>query len=183
MSYILRRLVKQTFFKHTLEVVDELRKLNERFDFDYETCEVACLLHDVGRVVSKDQIVDLCQEYGYKVSPSEKNVPSLLHQIASRIISQQVFGISNESVLSAVECHTTLKESASETDEIVFLSDKLSWRDPSHLDMVGALNEKLPRSIRESVYYYLSTLFEAREDLTCYHRWSESAYYYYTNER
>ncbi len=165
-------------YEHTLDVLEELKRLQKHIEFDWTLCKKAALMHDLGRVVQKEDLVLFCEENGHDFKPDERAVPSILHQIASRIIAQQVFGVENEEILNALECHTTLKANPTLTDKVVFLADKLSWKEEAYQDLVSALNGKLASAYEEAILYYLSDLHQKRSSLKCYHIWSREAYYF-----
>ena len=50
----------------------------------------------------------------------------LLHQRISTIIANEKFDIKDQDILSAIECHTTLKKDANDYDKAVFLADKIA---------------------------------------------------------
>jgi len=173
------RFGRSDVYNHTLEVVEQTRKLSIHHSFDIKACELGAYLHDIGRVVDYEDIVQLCFESGHEIIDGEGDVPSILHQIASRIIASSVFGIQDERILSAVECHTTLKKNPSEVDMVVFLSDKLSWQDEEYMELVAELNEKSKVSKEKAIAHYLESLHAKRRELKCYHKWSEEAYLYF----
>jgi len=166
-------------YEHTLEVAAELNVLNEKFEFDMEKCKLGVYLHDIGRVVDKEELVKFCEENNHQFTEGEKIVPSILHQSASRIIASNVFGISDVEVLEAIECHTTLRANPTETDMIVFLSDKLSWNEDEHQNLILKMREALKESKEKAVYCYQEDLFNKRNLLKCYHKWSIESYEYF----
>jgi predicted HD superfamily hydrolase involved in NAD metabolism len=169
-------------YNHTLEVVAEVQKLHQIYSFDLAQCEIAAYMHDLGRVVEPTDIVKFCEENGHVFKPGEREVPSILHQKASRIIGQQVFKIENEDILNAIGCHTTLKANPSEIDMIVFLSDKLSWTEAELNVLTEAMSVKAQTSKEEAIIHYLSHMHINRQKLKCYHQWSEEAYEYFTKK-
>ncbi len=170
---------KADVFEHTLDVVDVLRSLQQYHVFDFEKVKVGALCHDIGRVVDKNEILDLCLDFDHTLNPGEVEVPSLLHQIASRILSEHVFGITDNEIFNAIECHTTLKPQASMIDKLIFVSDKLSWKSPEHSELVNTMQRLSTRSLDETVYHYLKNLYENRHRVAYYHKWSEQAYFYF----
>ena len=42
------------------------------------------------------------------------------------------FGIEDNEILSAIECHTTLKKNYSDIDLVLFVADKIKWDQGSH---------------------------------------------------
>ncbi|MCL2518524.1 MAG: GNAT family N-acetyltransferase, partial [Oscillospiraceae bacterium] len=64
---------------------------------------------------------------GWYIDEAERKYPFLLHQRFSRLIAERDFGITDERILSAVECHSTLKANPSVYDMALFVADKLAW--------------------------------------------------------
>jgi len=170
---------KQETYIHTLEVIEELKKIRKLYDFDYDKAYKACLLHDIGRVVEKEDLVQVCKDNQHVFLAGEKQVPNILHQIASRIIAERVFHISDPEILSAIECHTTLKANPSLIEEVVFLSDKLSWKEKEHQEQINSLRSKLQISMNDSIGHYLENMHNRRHEMKCYHDWTRDAYKHY----
>lgn len=45
-------------------------------------------------------------------------------------MAEEVFHIKDQEILSAIECHTTLKPKSRLLDKVLFISDKISWEIP-----------------------------------------------------
>ncbi len=84
-----------------------------------------------------------CENFDY-IDDAEKKYNFLLHQRISAVIAKEYFKISDENILSAIECHTTLKAEASDYDMLLFIADKLSWdqngRPPFYDDVIKAFD-------------------------------------------
>ena len=169
-------------YDHTLDVVKETHKLSKYLKFDMQKCEMASYMHDLGRIVKREDMVQLCVESGHKFISGEEKVPSILHQVASRVIANKVFGIEDFQILDALECHTTLKANPSEVDMIVFLSDKLSWKEEEHSGLVSSMREKSIDSKEEAILEYLKSVHEHRYELKCYHQWTEDAFNFFNRK-
>lgn len=88
---------------------------------------VAGLLHDIGGVYPNHQRVEKAELFGIELLTEEREFPLIIHQKLSKYLAREHFKITDENILSAIECHTTLKENFTELDLIVFLADKISW--------------------------------------------------------
>ena len=92
------------------------------------------------------------------------------------MIAQEVFDITSEPVLNAVECHSTLKANASTLDKIVFIADKIAWDqsgDPPFLrGILGALEQSLDRA----ALHYVQHLWQQRDSTPTVHPWFVEAY-------
>ena len=53
-------------------------------------------MHDLGKVVDKSDMIILCEQSGHIFLDNEKDVPSILHQIASKILAEKVFKITDK---------------------------------------------------------------------------------------
>ena len=113
--------------KHVQEVADTCVKIAEQYGLDREKCRIAGLLHDIGAVMKPEHMVDYTVSHGIQLDEAEKMYPFLLHQRVSRMFAEDVLGIKDEDILSAVECHTTLKSCPGKYDMALFIADKMSW--------------------------------------------------------
>ncbi|MCH5340199.1 MAG: bis(5'-nucleosyl)-tetraphosphatase (symmetrical) YqeK [Acetatifactor sp.] len=113
--------------KHVQEVADTCVKIADQYGLDREKCRIAGLLHDIGAVMKSEHMVDYTVSHGIQLDEAEKMYPFLLHQRVSRMFAEDVLGIKDEDILSAVECHTTLKSCPGKYDMALFIADKLSW--------------------------------------------------------
>lgn len=170
---------REDVYCHTMDVQEELKLLKNYTSVNYEQCELAIYMHDLGRVVATEDLVSLCEERNYNFILGERKYPPILHQIASKILSRNVFGIKDPQVLNAIECHTTLKSNPTEVEKIVFIADKLSWKEESHLELVNSLKTKVEVSIEHAIFHYLKNLHYNKEELICYHVDSYEAYRYF----
>ncbi len=50
-----------------------------------------------------------------------------MHQRISKMIAEQEFSITDEQILSAIECNTTLKMNPFAYDMALFIADKPAW--------------------------------------------------------
>lgn len=100
----------------------------------------------------------------------------IIHQKLSRVIAEELFGIRDQNVLSAVECHTTLKPGASLMDKVLFVADKLAWDQPGVPPYREEMISRLEVSLDEAAFAYIHYLWRQRERLKVVHPWLEAAY-------
>ena len=147
-----------------------------QFGADPERARAAGWLHDVSVIVPPAQRLAVARRWDLDVLPAEEKAPILLHQKLSAVIARDLFDIQDESVLSAVGCHTTLKAQASRLDKIVFVADKVSWDQPGQPPYQHEMAHALTRSLDHAVLCYLDYLWQQRETLAAVHPWFVSAY-------
>ena len=145
--------------KHVQEVADTCVKIADQYGLEREKCRIAGLLHDIGAVMKPEDMVDYTVSRGIPLDEAEKRYPFLLHQRVSRMFAEEVLGIKDEEILSAVECHTTLKNCPGRYDMALFIADKLSWDregvPPYFSEVEGALELSLESACLEYITYSL----------------------------
>lgn len=111
---------------HTLGVLRECCFLAEAValseDDVFSLCKAA-LLHDITKSKTEEEQFKLCREFGI-LTPAEPIYPTL-HQDTGAPFAKRVFGseVVNETVYSAIACHTTGKADMNLTDKLLFVAD------------------------------------------------------------
>ncbi len=162
--------------RHCAAVAAEARRLAARFGGDPEAAETAGWLHDVSAVVPDTQRLAAAREFGLEVLPAEEIFPMLLHQKLSALIARELFGVTDESVLSAIGSHTTLRAGATALDKVLFVADKVAWDQPGEAPFHPALRAALEVSLDAAARAYLDYIWERRHALRVVHPWAKAAY-------
>jgi HD superfamily phosphohydrolase YqeK len=118
---------KNKTLAHVTAVANTNGQIAERYGLDREICIACGLLHDISAILRPADMLSYAQGEGFSVDESEERFPFLLHQRFARMLSVDLFGIQDMRILSAVECHSTLKANPSTYDMALFVADKLSW--------------------------------------------------------
>lgn len=133
---------------HVQRVAEVCTQLADRFGLDREACIAAGLLHDVSAIIRRSDMLPCAQRRRMPLYEAEKQLPFLLHQRLSAVIAAEHFGVTDAAILSAIECHTTLKAEATPTDMVLFIADKLAWDQegtpPYEQEVRAALAQSLP---------------------------------------
>ncbi|MBP1048352.1 bis(5'-nucleosyl)-tetraphosphatase (symmetrical) YqeK [Enterococcus sp. BWM-S5] len=158
---------------HSIEVADCAAALVERFGGDREAAKQAGLLHDISVVVPNEEKILLAQQLGIDICEEERQVPMLSHQKLSRYMAKELFRIEDSSVLSAIECHTTLKRNPSKMDQLVFLADKIKWDQGGEPPYLTKLESALNHSLEEASLVYIDYLLS--NDILVIHPWLAQA--------
>jgi predicted HD superfamily hydrolase involved in NAD metabolism len=161
---------------HCNAVAAQAAYLAAQFGADPERAQAAGWLHDVSAMIPPPQRLAVARQWNLDVLPAEEKAPMLLHQKLSAVIARDFFGIQDDSVLSAIGCHTTLKAQASLLDKVVFVADKVAWDQPGQPPYQHRLAHALTRSLDHGVFCYLNHLWQQRATLAAVHPWFVSAY-------
>lgn len=141
--------------EHVKDVADACARIAGQYGLDREACRAAGLLHDVGAVIRREDMSACARAHGFSLCEAEERYPFLLHQRISRVIAQTYFGVEDERILSAIECHTTLKKDASPGDMALFLADKLAWDQPGIPPYRDEVEEAVAKSLPQACLAYM----------------------------
>ena len=166
---------KEKTLRHAEEVALTAAGLAGIHGLDPEKAKLAALLHDISAVMTPRKMYYTAVSRGMELDPAEEKYHFLLHQRISRIMAEEMFSVTDPDILSAVECHTTLKAGAGAYDELIFISDKISWDqegEPPYHDKLLALAEG---SLDEACCFYIKYQFD-HGLLLMPHGWMTGAY-------
>jgi predicted HD superfamily hydrolase involved in NAD metabolism len=160
---------------HVRDVALEARALAIRFGLDADAAELAGWLHDISVVIPNARRVAVSRALGLKVLPEELQVPMLLHQQHSKWMARELFGVQDERILSAIECHMTLKANSSPLDRVVFLADKIAWDQVGTPPYLELLLNALEHGFDSGIRFYLEYLISS-PNLLVVHPWLHEAH-------
>ncbi len=161
---------------HSMKVAQEGKQLARQFGIAENAAEVAGWLHDISAVIPSSQRVQIARQLQIEILSEEEQVPLLLHQKLSVVLSREIFGITDESILSAIGCHTTLKKNASILDKVVFIADKMQWDQSHQAPYLEKVSKTLNQSLDLAVWCYLDYQWQQRQSLPVIHPWLKNAY-------
>ena len=168
---------KQNTFNHAKAVAEMNMKIADRYELDKDICELCGYLHDISAVVAPGDMLAYAIKKGWHIDESERKHPFLLHQRISKTIAEQNFGVSNEQILSAVECHSTLKMNPSAYDMALFIADKLAWDQESEAPFYSVVNDALNQSLEAASLAYMDYIVDNKMILHP-HKWFEAGVRY-----
>lgn len=139
---------RQVVAEHSKAVAEECKTLAIKFGINEEAAEIAGLLHDISAIFPFQQRLEISSLLGIQVLKEEEDFPLILHQKISQVMAKEIWNISNEDILSAIGCHTTLK------------------REYAQLDI----------SLEHGAYAYIKHLMDNKSNLKVVHPWLIEAY-------
>ncbi len=113
-------------YYHTLCVYKLAVKLAQIHGESQEKAAIAALFHDIAKEMSKEKILKLFNENGIIKYEVDNHPFAVWHALAGSIIAQYDYGIDDEDILSAIECHSTGKENMTLLDKIIYIADVAS---------------------------------------------------------
>ena len=113
-------------YEHTLNVKKMAVKLAKRYGTDEDRAALAALLHDSAKEISKDEMRAIMRAHPELAEGGEERPVPVWHGICAAILARTEWGVEDETVLSAIACHTAGKPGMSKLDKILYLADMSS---------------------------------------------------------
>jgi predicted HD superfamily hydrolase involved in NAD metabolism len=108
---------------HTKRVVEQARALALKHCCDVSEAEVAAVLHDCARDLPLEAQLKHAATFGIVVAEIERANPNVLHAWIGAELAKHRYGVTSETVLSAIRWHTTGRPEMTELEKVIFLAD------------------------------------------------------------
>lgn len=151
---------KQDTASHCVAVAKISLEIAARFGLDKALATSSALLHDIANVIEPQDMLKYAVGNNWRIHEAEEKYPFLLHQRLSAVLARDLFSIDNPVILSAIECHTTLKASPSDYDLVLFLSDKLAWDQAGAPPFYDLVSSALDRSLKHAALVYINFVLD-----------------------
>jgi predicted HD superfamily hydrolase involved in NAD metabolism len=157
--------------EHCVAVAAKAKELAKKFNSDLSKAEQAGYLHDISAVIPNEKRIDFAQDQSVAIFAEEIQYPMIIHQKLSVVLAREAFGVTDDAILSAIGCHTTLKANPTRLDKVVFLADKIAWDQDGNPPYLSKVIEAMDESLDVAVLEYLNYLWERRSQLKVIHPW------------
>lgn len=153
------RLTEKRYY-HSLCVAAEALRLALKYGANPEQAYLAGLLHDTTKDNSLDEQLQFFKQFGIITSKLEKNAPKLWHAMTGAAYVQQVLGVKDSAVVSAIRYHTTARAGMTLLEKIIYLADFTSKdRDyPGVAQMRAAVDVSLKTAMYEALDFSVKDL-------------------------
>ena len=172
-QYLVSKNCEKTYY-HCMEVGEYAYQLGEKYLTSPEKVSIAGYLHDISAIYPNNQRISVAQKYGIELNEAEMAIPMIIHQKISKSIAKMDFGIEDNEILSAIECHTTLKKNYSDIDLVLFVADKIKWDQEGKPPYLDGLLQALNCSLENAAYFYIDYIL--KHDIKVVHPWLWDAY-------
>lgn len=168
--------------EHSRAVVKEAERLASLFGEDCNNARIAGALHDISAIIPNDKKIEVAESLKINILSEEREFPPIIHQKLSREIAIILFEITNEEILDAICCHTTLKSNPTRLDTILFIADKLRWDQEGVPPYLNKVKEGLEKSLEDGVFVFIEYFYQNKSNLKILHPWLVEAYNFFVNE-
>lgn len=123
-NYLKENLSSERYF-HTLGVMEEAVELAKRYNIDIKKAEMAGLLHDNAKCMTKEDLRKFIDNHLPDIDKNELKNYKTLHAPVGAYFAKEKFKISDPEIISAIRWHTLGRVNMTTLEKIVFLADKI----------------------------------------------------------
>lgn len=163
----LRARLTEKRYRHSLAVCERAVFLARLYGESNEKAELAGLLHDCCKCISKEEQLKIIQSRGIILDDFMLAEPQLWHGIAAAVIVEEELQIHDADVISAIRIHSTGAKNMTRLEQIIYLAD-LTSADREYPDVrkVRGMSEKsLTKSMEYCLKYIIGMLLDDGEPI------------------
>lgn len=123
---ILKERLHEDRYYHSLCVMEEAKRLAEKYGADVEKATVAGLLHDITKNDPDDVHRFIFEKGNIPLDDVSRKSRKLFHAISGAYVIEHDLGITDKEILNAVRYHTTARENMSLLEKIIYMADFIS---------------------------------------------------------
>lgn len=140
---IIRELMGDYRYEHSVNVADEAVKLAELYGGDIDKAYTAGILHDITKEIPKDKQLQIIIYGGIILDDVQKQAPKLWHAISGSVYVQTELGITDSDIINAIRYHTTGRANMSLLEKIIYTADYTAkGRDYNGVEVMRGLSRK-----------------------------------------
>jgi predicted HD superfamily hydrolase involved in NAD metabolism len=110
-------------YAHCVRVARSAELLAMRHGVSAEKARIAGLLHDLARLYSTERLIAECRARNIGIDAFEVRHPIVLHAPLSAALADELFGVNDPEIASAIAHHTLAAPAMSALDCIVYVAD------------------------------------------------------------
>ena len=155
-------------FTHSLGVQYTSICLAMKYGYDLSKAELAGILHDCAKHYSAEKLIKICEKNKIPITDSESKSPFLLHAKVGALLAVDKYGVTDNTVLDAIRCHTTGKPAMTMLEKIVFVADYIEpgRNNAPNLDTLRQLSfENIDESVLAILQQTLDYLKGKKQDI------------------
>ncbi|MBQ8533912.1 MAG: bis(5'-nucleosyl)-tetraphosphatase (symmetrical) YqeK [Clostridia bacterium] len=162
---ILKKNLTEKRYHHCLCVRDEAVRLAKKYGADEKKAYWAGLLHDVTKDSDREYHFSVFEKYGYLPDELTKKEKKLWHAKSGALLLKNELGVTDDEIISAIDCHTTAKPNMTLLERVLYIADFTSSdRDYNGIEEIrAAADESLEAAMDIALTFTVTDLVERRK--------------------
>ena len=120
----LKKVLSEKRYNHSLGVMKKAEELAKIYKIDVDKAKLVGLAHDIGKELSKEEMLEYARENNIEVDSVEEVNVGLLHAKIGADICKKKYGFSQD-MQNAIKYHTVGNENMDLLAKIIYVADKI----------------------------------------------------------
>ena len=161
---VLKTLLSDYRYDHSLRVSQEAYLLAKRYHLDVENISLAGLIHDAAKEID---VFNSQLPFRDEHILMYKNYPAVGHAFALDVVIPSYFGALSDDVIQSAMWHTSGKEKMTDSEKIIFIADFIEPQRsyPERLEVSKLAYESLDKAVFEIASFKLQHLLKDRKSI------------------
>ena len=112
-------------FIHSIGVMEMAVKMAQHYGADVKKAQIAGLLHDCAKNLSKEELFEKCELYNIELDDVMRISHGLVHGLVGAEIAKREYGVDDEEIYDAIYYHTVGKPEMSLLTQIIYIADAI----------------------------------------------------------
>jgi nicotinate-nucleotide adenylyltransferase len=179
----MKGILSDSRYNHSIGVEEVCYDLALIYGYDTIKASIAGILHDCAKYLTSEELIQECEGYKVTISETERKLPHLLlHAKLGAIYARERHGITDESILKAIEFHTTGRPGMSILEKIVYVADFIEPNRKDNIPKMDVIREVAYQDLDKAVILILdNTLKYLNENEMLIEPITKETYKYYVN--
>lgn len=156
----LKKVLSEKRYNHSLGVMKKAEELAKIYKIDIDKAKLVGLAHDIGKELSKEEMLEYVRENSIEVDSVEEVNVGLLHAKIGADICKKKYGFSKD-MQNAIKYHTVGNENMDLLAKIIYVADKIeagrTYKDEEKMKELQVVRDLATKDINKALVYEIDS--------------------------
>lgn len=156
----LKKVLSEKRYNHSLGVMKKAEELAKIYKIDVDKAKLVGLAHDIGKELSKEEMLEYARENNIEVDSVEEVNVGLLHAKIGADICKKKYGFSQD-MQNAIKYHTVGNENMDLLAKIIYVADKIedgrTYKDEEKMKELQVVRDLATKDINKALVYEIDS--------------------------
>lgn len=156
----LKKVLSEKRYNHSLGVMKKAEELAKIYKIDIDKAKLVGLAHDIGKELSKEEMLEYARENNIEVDSVEEVNVGLLHAKIGADICKKKYGFSQD-MQNAIKYHTVGNENMDLLAKIIYVADKIedgrTYKDEEKMKELQVVRDLATKDINKALVYEIDS--------------------------
>ena len=156
----LKKVLSEKRYNHSLGVMKKAEELAKIYKIDIDKAKLVGLAHDIGKELSKEEILEYARKNNIEVDSVEEVNVGLLHAKIGADICKRKYGFSQD-MQNAIKYHTVGSENMDLLAKIIYVADKIedgrTYKDEEKMKELQVVRDLATKDINKALVYEIDS--------------------------